>query len=193
VISLHGSIPPTIMRADERRCSGHVSDTHSLFCTRGFDRATRASGIVLMKPFPLRSIPRDDAKGKEFPIDGADNGAAKTQRPSSPSETIFRVSEGDAEGEEENKYLRLTAISQKREILHYLRHWAPSLLPRLVIQVVSEREAAAAGSVARLSTMKPSIRARTFSISFDRSTEVTAWRCLTPCGGNYQCRVEIRE
>jgi len=39
--------------------------------------------IFLSNPLglsPLCSLPcpRDDAKGKEFPIDGADNGAAKT-------------------------------------------------------------------------------------------------------------------
>lgn len=55
-----------------------------------------------MKPFPSQTptifplspsflIPRDDAKGEEFPIDGADNGAAKTQRPSRRLEMTSRL------------------------------------------------------------------------------------------------------
>lgn len=80
--------------------------THAHYSVHGgFDRATRTSEIVLMKPFPsqtpsvfslftLPPIPRDDAKGEEFPIDGADNGAAKMQRPSCLFETIFRMREG---------------------------------------------------------------------------------------------------
>lgn len=88
-----------------------------------------------MKPFPsqtpsvfplftLLPIPRDDAKGEEFPIDGADNGAAKMQRPSCLFETIFRMREGWG-GDAERRCLQLTAISQKREILYYLWYSIP--------------------------------------------------------------------
>lgn len=89
-----------------------------------------------MKPFPsqtpsvfplftLLPIPRDDAKGEEFPIDGADNGAAKMQRPSCLFETIFRMREGWGG----RRCLQLTAISQKREILYYLWYFRLFLLP----------------------------------------------------------------
>lgn len=39
-------------------CTGTcIGDTRSLFRTRGFDQAPRATGIVLMKPFPPPSFP----------------------------------------------------------------------------------------------------------------------------------------
>lgn len=114
--------------------------THAHYSVHGvrFDRATRASGIVLMKPFlsqppPSRSFrtlslsslsPRDDAKGKEFPIDGADNGAAKTQTITSARNDIpgEKGKRTRARARSGVRCLQLTAISQKREILHYLQH-----------------------------------------------------------------------
>lgn len=105
-------------------CTGTCTgDTRSLFRTRGFDQAPRATGIVLMKPFPpplfpsllaaifhafLLFLPRYlsflplpfaawlppstmHQAEEEWPIDGADNGAAKTRRPSCPQEAAFGI------------------------------------------------------------------------------------------------------
>lgn len=103
-------------------CTGTCTgDTRSLFRTRGFDQAPRATGIVLMKPFPpplpsSRHFPRFPptslsffflsfllplpfvvawlprcTRQEEWPIDGADNGAAKTRRPSCPRQAAFGI------------------------------------------------------------------------------------------------------
>lgn len=171
--------------------------THAHYSVRGFDRATRASGIVLMKPFPsqtpsvfplftLRPVPAMMQREKNFRLM-----AQIMELPRRKDHHVWPKRYSGREESEKDREGTMSPIDGNfaktwNSFIIFCIEFLPLRLGgfRTGYETTGDAHSRIIGPI--IDDWDPQIYIRIFPISFDRLIEVTAWQCLNPRGENNQ-------